>query len=117
MVENSKPQSCIGIDGYVRSIDAENDLNSLLAGLFLQDTGGKVLDYLRSITMNAVVPHTEGAERLRHQEGMRDLFRIIQERINKGKEGKDVQDVGNQAVRTRGRRGRIRGSGTGSSVG
>jgi hypothetical protein len=99
------PPPVIGIDGYQRSLEKENELNSMFAGVFARDAGARILDYLRSITMHAVVPPSEPKERLRHQEGMRDLFRIIQERTNKGKEGSNEQDS-NSSGNNRSRRGR-----------
>ncbi len=83
--------SCIGIDGYNRTIEYEDELNHLFAKVFSDDAGPKVIEYLRMITVNAVVPATASPELLRHQEGMRDLFRIIQQRINQGREGPNVR--------------------------
>ncbi|MGE3479758.1 MAG: hypothetical protein AB7G80_09860, partial [Dongiaceae bacterium] len=65
MQEKKPIEFCVGIDGYNRSIDAENELNSMFAGVFTLAAGIKILDYLRGITLNTVVPHSASNEVLR----------------------------------------------------
>lgn len=71
-------------DGVSRSQQEDDELNQTIAALFRSRAGKKVLDYLRSITIEFVAgPNISDAE-LRHREGMRYLVGIIEERIRMG---------------------------------
>lgn len=85
--DNKKPQvQKQTVDGYERPDSLENKINKAFAIAFKDDNGQLVLEYLRSITTGAVSGPNVEANRLFHLEGMRFLFAIIQDRINKGKE-------------------------------
>jgi hypothetical protein len=71
-------------DGVSRSQQEDDELNQTIAALFRSRGGKKVLDYLRSITIEFVAgPNISDAE-LRHREGMRYLVGIIEERMRIG---------------------------------
>lgn len=71
-------------DGVSRSQQEDDELNQTIAALFRSRAGKKVLDYLRSITIEFVAgPNISDAE-LRHREGMRYLVGIIEERMRMG---------------------------------
>ena len=83
-LEKEKPKVTNSIDGYARSTEDELILNKHFANVFKGDEGKKVLDYLKSITTEAVAGPNIESNRLFHLEGMRFLFGIITTRINKG---------------------------------
>jgi len=71
-------------DGVSRSQQEDDELNQTIAALFRSRAGKRVLDYLRSITIEFVAgPNISDAE-LRHREGMRYLVGIIEERMRMG---------------------------------
>lgn len=71
-------------DGVSRSQQEDDELNQTIAALFGSRAGKRVLDYLRSITIEFVAgPNISDAE-LRHREGMRYLVGIVEERIRMG---------------------------------
>lgn len=57
----------------------------LMLSLFEHPAGKEVLDYLRSITLNRVNGPEASDMALRHHEGMRQLFQIIVNRIERGR--------------------------------
>ncbi len=65
------------IDGFQRSKGAEIELNGDIAALFKTELGIKVLNYLKSITVDAVAGRDISNDQLRHLEGMRYLYFII----------------------------------------
>lgn len=83
-----EPTKKIGtsVDGYVRSEEDEQILNKHFANTFKGDEGKKVLDYLQSITIEAVAGPNIDSNRLFHLEGMRFLVGIIKTRITKGEQ-------------------------------
>ena len=69
------------IDGFRRTPEAEKRINEAIARAFHDDSGKLALAYLRSITIESINgPDSSDAE-LRHHEGMRHLFGIIEARI------------------------------------
>jgi hypothetical protein len=66
----------------------EQKMNKLFATVFKTDAGKEVLSYLKSITAETVSGPNVSNNQLFHLEGMRYLFAIIQNKINKGKEQK-----------------------------
>ena len=66
----------------------EQKMNKLFATVFNTDAGKEVLAYLKSITAETVSGPNVSNNQLFHLEGMRYLFAIIQNKINKGKEQK-----------------------------
>ena len=85
-LKNKKPIPAKSIDGYVRSEQEERNLNKSFAGLFKGDDGKLVLDYIKSITTEAVAGPNIDSNQLFHLEGMRFLAGIIQTRIKKGEQ-------------------------------
>lgn len=85
-LKTKKPISAKSIDGYVRSEEEERNLNKSFAGLFKGDDGKLVLDYIKSITTEAVAGPNIDSNQLFHLEGMRFLAGIIQTRIKKGEQ-------------------------------
>tara|TARA_R100001377_G_C3151721_1_gene96521 strand:+ start:480 stop:755 length:276 start_codon:yes stop_codon:yes gene_type:complete len=83
----NKPRGAqLSIDGFFRTIENESKLNREVAKLFSTDLGKKVLDYLQSITIDAVAGKDITNDQLRHLEGMRYLYFIIKKRIESNKE-------------------------------
>ena len=74
------------IDGFQRSKKAEIELNGDIAALFKTELGKKVLNYLKSITVDAVAGRDITNDQLRHLEGMRYLYFIIKKRIETHRE-------------------------------
>jgi len=85
-LKSKKPIPAKSIDGYVRSEEKERNLNKSFAGLFKGDDGKLVLDYIKSITTEAVAGPNIDSNQLFHLEGMRFLAGIIQTRIKKGEQ-------------------------------
>jgi|TARA_Y100000389_G_scaffold198755_1_gene235836 hypothetical protein len=83
-LKEKKPIPAKSIDGYVRTDEEERNLNKIFAGVFKDDNGKKVLDYIKSITTEAVAGPNIESNKLFHLEGMRFLTAIIQTRIKKG---------------------------------
>ena len=83
----NKPEGFhLSIDGFQRSKKAEIELNADIAALFKTELGKKVLNYLKSITVDAVAGRDISNDQLRHLEGMRYLYFIIKKRIETHKE-------------------------------
>ena len=85
-LKEKKPIPAKSIDGYVRSADQESKLNKAFAALFKGDDGKVILDYIKSITTEAVAGPNIDSNQLFHLEGMRFLAGIIQTRIKKGEQ-------------------------------
>jgi len=83
-LKKEKPKITNSIDGYIRSEADDLILNKHFANVFKGDEGKKVLDYLKSITIEAVAGPNIDGNRLFHLEGMRFLVGIINTRIKKG---------------------------------
>ena len=81
----NKPQVQLSIDGLKRSNEAEKNINDNLLTCFTTDAGVKVIQYLRSITIELVAGSNITDQELRHREGMRFLVGIIEQRIKEGK--------------------------------
>ena len=75
-----------GIDGVTRSKEAEQRINALCQTVLQSEGGKQFMDYLRSITLNFVVPPTGTDAQLRHHEGKRELFMILQGRCKARKD-------------------------------
>jgi hypothetical protein len=76
------------IDGHGRSVEREMYYNQLAVRLFATGGGKEFLDYLRQITIQAVCEPDTSDLVLRHREGARWLFAVIQARLIAGqKEG------------------------------
>jgi len=84
--QKDKPVPVKSIDGYLRTPEQEQLLNKHFANLFKGDEGKKVLDYLKSITTEAVAGPNIASNALFHIEGMRFLIGVITTRIKKGEQ-------------------------------
>ena len=83
-LKKEKPKIANSVDGYVRTPEEDKVLNKHFANVFKGEEGKKVLNYLKSITLEAVAGPNIDSNRLFHLEGMRFLVGIITTRINKG---------------------------------
>ena len=85
-LKKDKPKIANSVDGYVRTEEDEAKLNKHFANLFKGDDGKVVLNYLQSITTEAVAGPNITSNQLFHIEGMRFLVRIIKSRTKKGEQ-------------------------------
>jgi hypothetical protein len=85
-LKSKKPIPAKSIDGYVRTEEQERNLNKVFAGVFKGDDGKLVLEYIKSITTEAVAGPNIESNQLFHLEGMRFLAGVIQTRIKKGEQ-------------------------------
>ena len=69
-LKKEKPKIANSIDGYIRTPEEDKVLNKHFANVFKGDEGKKVLDYLKSITTEAVAGPNIESNRLFHLEGM-----------------------------------------------
>lgn len=76
----------MGPDGIVRKVEQDREINSLFATFFRGRAAEKVLAYLRGITVNNVAGPVITDGELRHLEGQRFLYQVIEARIKMGKE-------------------------------
>lgn len=80
-----QPNKELGPDGVLRPAEVEQRLNRTLATVFAGAAGQSALEYLRSITVNWVSGPNESDASLRHREGMRFLYAVIEQRVERGK--------------------------------
>ena len=83
-LKEKRPIPARSIDGYVRKEEDERNLNKTFAGVFKGEDGKKILEYIKSITTEAVAGPNIDSNGLFHLEGMRFLAGVIQTRIKKG---------------------------------
>ena len=77
------------LDGFNRHNDEESRLNSIFAQVFSEGGGKAALDYLRSVTVNAVLaPSQCEPNSLMHLEGQRYLVHLIDKRVEQGQREK-----------------------------
>ena len=76
-------------DWRQRTDQEEEDLNLLFASFFAgtDPRGSRILEYLRSITQGRVLGPDTTNEQLRHLEGARWLFAIIERHVARGRLG------------------------------
>jgi len=72
----------VGVDGYQRTKEVDEQISQNIAHLFSSDTGKEVLRYLRTITIEIVHGANVTTEELRHIEGQRYVVGLIETRIN-----------------------------------
>lgn len=72
----------VGVDGYQRTKEVDEQISQNIAHLFSSDTGKEVLRYLRTITIEIVHGANVSTEELRHIEGQRYVVGLIETRIN-----------------------------------
>lgn len=75
-------QAYVGVDGYQRTQEADEQISKNFAHLFTTETGKEVLRYLRTITIEIVHGANVTTEELRHIEGQRYVVGLIETRIN-----------------------------------
>jgi hypothetical protein len=73
-------------DGATRTRDEQADIDAAAARLFSCPDGELVLGYLRSITLDYVTGPHEAECAVRHLEGQRYLFAVIQRAVMRGKQ-------------------------------
>lgn len=73
------------LDGFSRGKSDEEKLNSLFRDVFESESGKKCLEYLKSVTVNAVLsPMQVEPYVLTHMEGQRYLVHLIDKRVEQG---------------------------------
>lgn len=68
------------MDGLKRSVEGEEEINGAFRALAGTAFGADVLAYLREITLDTVLLPSASEAELRHMEGMRALYAIIESR-------------------------------------
>ena len=74
----------IGPDGITRNIKREQRINEVFFHTFKGEAAEMVLNYMRSISLSMVNGPDATDAQLRHREGMRDMMRIVNTRIEIG---------------------------------
>ena len=92
MKSEQTPKVVVGLDNMQRTPDAEEKLNFIFSDTFNTPAGKAVLQSLKSITIEAIAGGEITDHALRHLEGQRYLYGLIQRRINKGLSQKIVKD-------------------------
>lgn len=85
----------LSLDGFTRTKTDDLIISRNIEGLFKSPTGEAVLQYLRSITIEAVSGPNISADELRHLEGQRYLVGLIERRM---KQSEKAKDVGNRST-------------------
>ena len=85
----------LSLDGFTRTKADDLIISRNIEGLFKSPTGEAVLQYLRSITIEAVSGPNISADELRHLEGQRYLVGLIERRM---KQSEKAKDVGNRST-------------------
>lgn len=75
-------------DGIERTDEAERRINGAIGAALNSPAGSHILDYLRSITINAVSGPGVSSDALRHKEGQRYIVSVLINRFNAAKEGR-----------------------------
>ena len=80
----------LSLDGFTRTKTDDLIISRNIESLFKSPTGEAVLQYLRSITIEAVSGPNISADELRHLEGQRYLVGLIERRMKQSEKAKDV---------------------------
>ena len=72
----------LGVDGYPRSKEQDEQISKVIESVFKTPNGKEVLQYMRSITIDAVSGPNISDIELRHLEGQRYLVALLVKRIN-----------------------------------
>jgi len=83
-MDSNKDKKVTSIDGHNRSTEREKEINDHFVTTFSAPSGKKVLQYLRSITIESVAGPNISDTELRHREGMRFVVGLIETRIKGG---------------------------------
>lgn len=81
MKEMQERAAAPNFDGVLRPPEAEEKINQTVRAALSGPNGKALMDYLRSITVNFVVPPSAMDAELRHHEGKRHLFQILDARL------------------------------------
>ena len=81
-----KPTQYVGPDGLKRPPKFERNLNECFALIFQGAAGKEVLDYLKSVTTNRVIPPGMEPQAYVYAEGARWLMGVISTRIQDGED-------------------------------
>lgn len=80
----------LSLDGFTRPKEEDDSLNQLALSIFNNPQGEAFLEYLKSITLNAVAGGGVSNDELRHLEGQRYIVALIVKRMAKAE--KDLQE-------------------------
>ena len=72
----------LGVDGYPRPKQKDEEISKVIDSVIKTPNGKDMLQYLRSITIDAVSGPNISDPELRHLEGQRYLVALIVKRIN-----------------------------------
>ena len=72
----------LGVDGYPRSKEQDEQISKVIESVFKTPNGKEMLQYVRSITIDAVSGPNISDIELRHLEGQRYLVALLVKRIN-----------------------------------
>lgn len=72
----------LGVDGYPRSKEKDEQISKVIESVFKTPNGKEMLQYVRSITIDAVSGPNISDIELRHLEGQRYLVALLVKRIN-----------------------------------
>lgn len=75
--EAAKKAAEASLDGFARSAEGEEEINQLFRRIFNSPEGQKVLNYLKNITTNVVMPAGVPDSVLHRMEGKREIVGII----------------------------------------
>jgi hypothetical protein len=84
MNKQSNNNPITGLDGYPRTKNLEEEISLNFTHLFSTPTGKACLQYLRSITIEAVHGSAVTNETLRHAEGQRYIVGLMERRMQHG---------------------------------
>ena len=72
----------LGVDGYPRSKEQDEQISKVIESVFKTPNGKEMLQYLKSITIEAISGANISDAELRHLEGQRYVYAILERRIN-----------------------------------
>jgi len=72
----------LGVDGYPRPKEKDEQISKVIDSVFKTPNGKEVLQYMRTITIDAVSGPNISDIELRHLEGQRYLVALLVKRIN-----------------------------------
>ena len=80
-MDQPEPARSVYLDGYTRKVEDQKRLNELAAALWESPSGREYMQYLRSITVNAVCGPEISDAGLRHREGARALVALMNQQV------------------------------------
>jgi len=79
-IREARDRASASPDGFVRSPQAEERINAICRTVLTGPAGEALMDYIRAITVNMVLPPSASDAELRSMEGMRRLAGILDRR-------------------------------------